>query len=72
MNQAKTVFNWIKDKFGTDYVNSPYGLENVPTKRTPYCFGDTENGFEDGIEIDWDSLEKEMDDWISKTFPKEN
>ncbi len=70
MDQAKAVFNWIKNKFGTGYINDPYGLENVPTNRTSYCFGDTECGFEDGISIDWDSLEKEMDDWIAKTFPK--
>ena len=68
---AKVIFNWFKSRIGTGYLNGSYGMEHLPTKREGYIFVDTENGFEDGISIDWDELEKEMDIWIANTFPKE-
>lgn len=65
--KAKQIIEWLRSKLGDDYtpVGNRFWIEH------DYAFGDTEVGFSSAYTIDYDALEKEIDEWIAKTFPKE-
>ena len=61
---AKALTAWLKQKLGSDYTPD----ENHFWIEHDWAFGNTESGFSAAYTINYDKLEKEMDQWISETF----
>jgi hypothetical protein len=61
---AKAIVDWLKGKLGDDYQPD----ENLMWVEHEYAFGCTESGFSSAFTINYDAVEKEMDEWIATTF----
>ena len=64
---ARVIVGWLRSKLGDDSPGSPkeFWQEN------PFGYGDTESGFDSTYTIDYDAVEKAMDEWIKTEFKQE-